>query len=167
MSSPFPPSGSSIEGIILNVEQLAQDVATLTRALLRYGAALAAEVGDRTGARDVDRHALQLLDELEGAPGAPLTPAVLAERLELSRSATTALLDRLERAGLVERVRDLPDRRQVRLALTPGAREAGGRVLGPVARRIDAAAASLDTQGVAAVHSFLDAVLTADASPSR
>lgn len=140
------------------MEAQAQHVAAQARALLRYGASLAAEVAHRTGARDMDRRALQLLDELADA-SAGATPAVLADRLGLSRPATTALLDRLARAGMVERVRDLPDRRQVRLALTGRARDVGGQVLGPVAHRIDAAAAALDTDELAVVLAFLDAVL--------
>lgn len=112
----------------------------------------------QTGARDMDRRALQLLDELAEAPGAHLTPAAPAERLGLSRSATTGLLDRLAGAGLVQRVRGLPDRRLVRLALTPRARATGRQVLGPVSQRIHAAAAALDPRSWPP-RTSLDAVL--------
>jgi DNA-binding MarR family transcriptional regulator len=47
--------------------------------------------------------------------GTPLTPGELGERLGLSSGATTAVVDRLERAGHVRRVRDLRDRRRLTL----------------------------------------------------
>ena len=46
------------------------------------------------------------------------TPAFLAEKLQLSRSNITGLLDGLERKGLLERIHDSTDRRSIRLKLT-------------------------------------------------
>jgi len=45
--------------------------------------------------------------------GRPLTPGELGQRLGISSGATTAVLDRLERAGHVRRVRDDRDRRRM------------------------------------------------------
>jgi DNA-binding MarR family transcriptional regulator len=55
-----------------------------------------------------------------GSPPTTLGPTIgqLGERLELSSAATTGLVDRLERAGHVERVRDPADRRRIRLRAT-------------------------------------------------
>lgn len=47
--------------------------------------------------------------------GRPLTPGELGQRLGISSGATTAVLDRLERAGHVRRVRDDRDRRRMTL----------------------------------------------------
>jgi DNA-binding MarR family transcriptional regulator len=47
--------------------------------------------------------------------GTPLTPGRLGERLLLSSGATTAVVDRLERAGHLRRERDGRDRRRVTL----------------------------------------------------
>jgi len=47
--------------------------------------------------------------------GTPLTPGQLGERLLLSSGATTAVVDRLERAGHLRRERDRRDRRRVTL----------------------------------------------------
>ena len=47
--------------------------------------------------------------------GRPLTPGELAQRLGISSGATTAVVDRLERAGHVRRVRDDHDRRRLTL----------------------------------------------------
>jgi DNA-binding MarR family transcriptional regulator len=47
--------------------------------------------------------------------GTPLTPGELGERLGISSGATTAVVDRLERAGHVRRERDDRDRRRLTL----------------------------------------------------
>jgi len=46
-------------------------------------------------------------------------PRLVADFLSQQSQTVTGVLDRLERAGHVERVRDLQDRRAVRLELTP------------------------------------------------
>jgi DNA-binding MarR family transcriptional regulator len=60
-----------------------------------------------------DLRALNLLEH------GPLSPAVIADQLHLSRSSVTSLLDRLERAGYVIRTDDPADRRGVRVVLRP------------------------------------------------
>lgn len=50
-------------------------------------------------------------------PGA-LNVAGLAETVHISRPTVSGIIDRLVRAGLIERVRDPDDRRKVRLSLT-------------------------------------------------
>ncbi len=131
-----------------------------TRALLRAGAALGVQLVERTTEPSTDRRALRLLDSLADQV---LTPGRLATELGLSPAATTALVDRLVAADLVERVRDLPDRRQVRLQLTTTAQRFGEELLVPWARRIDAAAARLTSQEAAAVSRFLEEVLADEA----
>ncbi|HLN64293.1 MAG TPA: MarR family transcriptional regulator [Symbiobacteriaceae bacterium] len=56
---------------------------------------------------------LKVLDKLE-----TLTVSDLAARLDMTVAGATGLLDRLVRAGLVERERDLVDRRVVRVTLS-------------------------------------------------
>ncbi|MBI2761397.1 MAG: MarR family transcriptional regulator [Chloroflexi bacterium] len=55
----------------------------------------------------------------------PMTPSRLAHYLTQETQSVTGLIDRMERQGWVRRVRDLPDRRAIRLELT----EAGARKL--------------------------------------
>jgi MarR family transcriptional regulator, organic hydroperoxide resistance regulator len=50
-----------------------------------------------------------------------LTQAELADRVDLDASAVTATLSKLEQQGLVRRVRQLDDRRKVRVFLTASA----------------------------------------------
>src|SRR5919202_4029852 len=52
-----------------------------------------------------------------------LTAGQLAQACRLSPGATTTAIDRLERAGYVQRVRDQVDRRSVRVELTARAQE--------------------------------------------
>jgi DNA-binding MarR family transcriptional regulator len=131
-------------------------VRTRTRVLLREGAGIGSRTAERTAGPTTDRRALQVLDALSGEV---LTPGRLAEEVGLSPAATTALVDRLTAAGLVERVRDLPDRRQVRLRLTGTAQQLGAELLRPWARRIDRAAARLDPQEASVVARYLGEVL--------
>lgn len=76
-------------------------------------------------ARLQPQHYLLLL-ELRGLP-AEVRPTVgaLAERMQLRHHSLVGLADRLERRGLIARVRDERDRRQILLRMTPR----GGRVL--------------------------------------
>lgn len=58
-----------------------------------------------------------------------MTVSAVAEALEVSLSAVTALVDRLHRAGYVERSRDENDRRLVWLKVTPAGKEKVGACL--------------------------------------
>jgi DNA-binding MarR family transcriptional regulator len=63
---------------------------------------------------------LQALQVIAAGPP-PVTPSRLAEALALETQSVTGLVDRLAGRGWVERCRDLPDRRELRLQLTdPG-----------------------------------------------
>jgi DNA-binding MarR family transcriptional regulator len=48
----------------------------------------------------------------------PMTPSRLAHYLTQETQSVTGLIDRMEKQGWVRRVRDLPDRRAIRLELT-------------------------------------------------
>ncbi|QWF84764.1 MarR family winged helix-turn-helix transcriptional regulator [Amycolatopsis sp. CA-230715] len=69
--------------------------------------------------------------------GVPLSPARLAERVSLTSGATTNLLNRLERAGHVVRIRDQADRRVVTLRASreiqgPAQEFFGGLLVSPI-----------------------------------
>jgi DNA-binding MarR family transcriptional regulator len=66
------------------------------------------------------------LHELD--PDRPLPARDLAERLRCDRSNVTALADKLEQAGLVERRTDPADRRQKTLVVTVAGRDVRDRV---------------------------------------
>jgi DNA-binding MarR family transcriptional regulator len=58
----------------------------------------------------------------------------LAKSSGLTTGAVTRLLDRVERMGYAQRVRDRADRRRVLVELTPLARERAAELYGPIAQ---------------------------------
>jgi DNA-binding MarR family transcriptional regulator len=89
-------------------------------------------VAERVGLSRTDLRCLDLVLELTTA-GAPATPRRLAEVAGLTPSTITSVLDRLERAGFVRRIREQADRRQVLLQLTATFAEVTEEIFGPVA----------------------------------
>ena len=67
----------------------------------------------------------------------PLTPTLLGRRIGLSTGATTALLNRLEAAGLVVRSREHQDRRVVTLRVPPHVNEQAMRFFAPLSERVE------------------------------
>jgi DNA-binding MarR family transcriptional regulator len=96
-------------------------------AVVMHGQAAA----DALGQNPADVFALNVL----GLSG-PLTTGALAERIGLSQSATTRLVDRLERDGWAHRRPDPADRRRVVVEPVPVPQEADERAFGPVRRRM-------------------------------
>lgn len=90
------------------------------------------------------------------ADGDPLTPVRLSRRIGLTSGATTSLLNRLERAGLVVRSREHADRRMVTLRASPDAGRAAHQVFGPVAGRVDEAMAGYPPELLRDVEGLLD-----------
>ncbi|MFB7875509.1 MarR family winged helix-turn-helix transcriptional regulator [Nocardia sp. NPDC056064] len=70
--------------------------------------------------------------------GATLSPARLSERIALSNSATTALLNRLEQAGHVVRSREHEDRRVITLRSTARVHALADEFFGPLGTKVDA-----------------------------
>lgn len=68
---------------------------------------------------------------------------VLAEHLELDKSSVTGLVDRAEKRGLVERVRDPDDGRAVRVKLTRGGRALVNKGAADAGKELEAATADL------------------------
>jgi DNA-binding MarR family transcriptional regulator len=68
----------------------------------------------------------------------PLTMGVLAKRLGVTEKTVTGVADRLERAGLVQRVRDEKDRRVIRLRLTRSGTSRSQKLLGNLMKSFEA-----------------------------
>jgi DNA-binding MarR family transcriptional regulator len=79
-------------------------------------------VADTVGLNRTDMRCVDILDR-EGR----LTAGQLAEQTGLTRGAVTTLIDRLERAGHVRRIRDTEDRRRVYVELTDETRRQGAQ----------------------------------------
>ena len=83
---------------------------------------------ERLGINRTDQRCMDILD-MHGQ----MTAGQLAAASGLSTGAVTTLLDRLERAGYLRRVRDTVDRRRVLVELAPEARKRAGEIWGPIA----------------------------------
>jgi DNA-binding MarR family transcriptional regulator len=81
-----------------------------TLAVLRH-----ARIAEQMGLSGTDHKALDLVRRAEGA----LTAGRIAQLTGLSTGAVTGVIDRLERAGFVRRVRDREDRRKVLVEILP------------------------------------------------
>jgi DNA-binding MarR family transcriptional regulator len=92
------------------IAQVGQAVAEWQRAVQAFDEAAAAFLG--TNLTD-----LRCLGTLYR--DGPATAGHLAKVAGVTAGAVTAAIDRLERLGYVQRLRDAPDRRQVRVELTP------------------------------------------------
>ena len=90
--------------------------------------------------------------------GAPLTPGGLGERLGLTTGATTAVVDRLERAGHVRRSRESADRRRVTLRHAEAAATVGAAFFGPLAARMDEVLTGFTDEELDATARFLHAM---------
>ncbi|MBO0661085.1 MarR family transcriptional regulator [Jiella sp. CQZ9-1] len=89
----------------------------------------------------------------------PVSAKMLAEHVTLSTGATTALIDRLEREGFIERRPNPNDRRGVIIALVP---ERAGRVLDDqraLSLRLRAAYDELSVQDVDGMMRFMHRLL--------
>lgn len=83
-------------------ETLADLMRAHSSAAMRYASALAKRMG-------IETSELAALEHLQGA--GPMTPGRLGGRLSMSPGAVTALVDRLEKRGHVERMPNPEDRR--------------------------------------------------------
>lgn len=106
-----------------------------------------------------DMNALAAIMRFENA-GTPPTPGELARELSLSSPATSALLDRLEQHGHIERLRIDADRRLVRIRLTDKARADGRTMFGPLAAHMMGVIARHDAAEIAVVSRFLTEAIT-------
>ena len=116
--------------------------------------AFAAAVARRTGLGLSEMSALEHLQHAHGG----LTPTELGKRLSLSSGAITALVDRLERTGHVERRPNPADRRSSVVLPVPEGLEEAGRHLRPVAAELLEKSAELTDEERAAVGRYLEVV---------
>src|SRR5687768_15114142 len=104
MSSPFSEQNTGIDPI---VELLGFRLSTAT--ILFHTV-----IADRLGIGVTDLKCYSIVRQM-----GPITAGVLAEQVRLTTGAITGVIDRLEQAELVRRVRDPHDRRRVVVELQP------------------------------------------------
>ncbi|MEU0133079.1 MarR family transcriptional regulator [Streptomyces sp. NPDC006296] len=136
----------------------AMELVHLLRAVTVEFDLLGAEFAARQGLHPTDVRALiHLLDA--GRTGTRATPGWLGGQLRLNSAGTTALVDRLERTGLVRRSRDTGDRRRVLLEVEEKAMDMGWAFFGPVIGGMVVAAEGFDAGELETVRRFLASVL--------
>ncbi|MEV3967377.1 MarR family transcriptional regulator [Streptomyces sp. NPDC050698] len=114
----------------------------------------AAEFAGRHGLHPTDVRALiHLLDAAREDVRA--TPGWLGAQLGINSASTTALVDRLERLGLVRRERDTQDRRRVLLVVREEAVTLGWSFFGPLIHEMVDSMRSFDEAELAVVRRFL------------
>src|SRR5262245_42576735 len=106
---------------------------------------------DLLGINRTDARCIDILD-LNGR----MTAGELAEAAVLSPAAITTALDRLERAGYVQRTRDTEDSRRVMGEVTPQAREHSSQIYGPMAESGATALAALSDRDMRMMIGFLE-----------
>ena len=149
--SPGSPDSSERDALADDADLLRAEVAELLRGLYRSATVIAAGIGRAAGIHATDADALRLLDIASGRP----TMTELGAELGLSSASVTALVDRLEHAGLARRVRDDIDRRRVHVELTELAHQFAADQLRPLMQRIQGAIRSTAPDDLAVVAGFL------------
>lgn len=130
-------------------------------ALRRYGTGstrLTHAFGALHGLQQTDMQALVAIMAAEGVDE-PLTPGRLRERLGLSSAGTTYVIDRLEKAGYVQRTQDHPrNRRMVQLRYTDQGMTTAMDFFGPVGERTGAIMDGFTAKELQVVHRFVAAI---------
>ncbi len=133
-----------VDAVAALSEQLGRDLATKT---VLFHQAIAARLG--LSATD-----LKCLDLLRRT-GAPLTASNLVELTGLTGGAITGVADRLEKAGLVQRVRDPHDRRRWELRPLPDRAAEIDALFAPLGQGIENLCADYTDTELDAIIDFL------------
>ena len=144
----------------LSPERLVGLVQVEIREVLAFAAAMARRTG-------LGLSEMAALEHLQQAGGDGMTPTQLGRRLSLSSGAVTALVDRMERAGQVERRPNPNDRRSSVVRTLPSGLTAAREHLYPVAEDLLEKSAELTDEERAVVARYLEAVTEVFARHAR
>jgi len=108
-------------------------------------------VADSLGLNIIDLRCLRLA----GDAGEP-TAGHLAKITGLTTGTITAVLDRLEKARFVRRVRDAEDRRKVMVKVLPGGVQRIEKIMGPLSQDMNHTLQDLSEDELRAVLKFFD-----------
>jgi DNA-binding MarR family transcriptional regulator len=142
---------STLERTEAEQERIAHIAETVGRDLATKTVLYHHHVAARLGLSVTDLKCLDLLRAAE----VPLTAKNLAELIGLTGGAITGVTDRLEAAGLVERVRDPDDRRRWELRPLPGAQAKIAAVFAPLGEAMADLAGRYDEGQLDTIISFL------------
>jgi DNA-binding MarR family transcriptional regulator len=135
-------------------DRLREEIVNLLRSYSVEAQHVGHTFAQRHGLHPTDLQALIAVMHAEGR-GDPLTPGRLGEAIGLSSGATTAAIDRLERAGHLRRTRESSDRRVVHLRYGEPGMALAREFFGPLGKRTDDVMAGYSDEDLALVRRFL------------
>ncbi|HEY0699991.1 MAG TPA: MarR family transcriptional regulator [Micromonospora sp.] len=135
----------------MSKDELIRDVERQLRGLQQSFDAFDEAVAARFGLNRTDLRAMDLVL----ANGGPLSAGELTSALKLSPAATTTVIDRLERAGLLRRARDIENRRRVLVSATNAAHTIERDIYLPVGAAGAQALRRYDKDQLATILDFL------------
>ncbi|HEX5782879.1 MAG TPA: MarR family transcriptional regulator [Solirubrobacteraceae bacterium] len=107
-------------------------------------------MADHIGINRTDARCIDLIDQAGG-----MTAGELAKAAHLTTGAVTAVIDRLEKAGLARRVADPHDRRRVRIEATDRVWEVTQPLIGPMVAESQAIIDDLSDHELARFTEFM------------
>lgn len=113
-------------------------------------------IASRLGLNVTDTRCFELMSRYSKEP---LTAGHLARATGLTTGAVTGILDRLEKAGLVERFRDASDRRKVFVRPRPEALQRVGRLYEGLAAGMMKLASSYSTKELELIDDYMESSL--------
>jgi DNA-binding MarR family transcriptional regulator len=131
-------------------EELLGKVLLLGRDLGAYTVMMHTAIAHAVGLNATDHKSLDLL----GRHG-PMTAGALSELTGLTTGAVTGVIDRLEKAGFVERRPDPDDRRRVIVAARPDAADAYGNIFDSLGASTLALAESYTDEALEAITDWV------------
>jgi DNA-binding MarR family transcriptional regulator len=115
-------------------------------------------IADHLGMNRTDMRCVDLIDQAGG-----MTAGELATAAGLTSGAVTAVVDRLEKAGMAARVPDPGDRRRVRIEVTPKLWELTGPLMGPFLEESSAILDDYSTEELERFTQFIQRVIDVQA----
>lgn len=128
-----------------------EHLASLGRQLSQATVLFHEQIAEHVGLSATDHKCLDLAVQAER----PLTAGQIAELSGLSTGAVTGVIDRLERAGFVRRVRDPHDRRKVLVEVSRGSLTRYGAAYDGLTSALDSALSGYSQAELAAIESFV------------
>lgn len=119
----------------MDIDNSVETVLEAYRRFRTADTAMVARIRRETGLTDNELAILRFLVQ-EAAGAHDVMPREISRHLGISSASTTALIDRLERAGMVERVSHPTDRRSILIAATRQAEEVLADTLEAFERRL-------------------------------
>ena len=137
-------------------QDVKERLAALSRELSGATVLFHAQVAEQVGLSPTDHKCLDLALRADR----PLTAGQIAERSGLSTGAVTGVIDRLERAGYVRRVRDPHDRRKVLVEVSKSNLSAYGDAFDGLWLALDRALASYTSDELKAIERYITEMIS-------